>query len=61
MAWEARQRHRPRKLEDPDLRAYVVAGLNACWSPEQWFVPGLMEAVILGKDRCHECTEKVSR
>lgn len=26
-----------------------------------WFVPGLMEAVILGKDRCHECTEKVSR
>ena len=28
---------------------------------DPWFVPGLMEAVILGKDRCHECTEKVSR
>ena len=29
--------------------------------PGAWYVPGLMEAVILGKDRCHECTEKVSR
>ena len=35
----------------------LVASLAAV----AWFVPGLMEAVILGKDRCHECTEKVSR
>ena len=40
---------------DTHARKHVVAVLAA------WFVPGLMEAVILGKDRCHECTEKVSR
>lgn len=35
LAGEARRRPSLGKLEDPDLRAYVVAGLDAHWSPEQ--------------------------
>ena len=32
---QARRRHRPRKLDDEKLNAFMRRGLAQCWSPEQ--------------------------
>ena len=32
---ESRRRHRPRKMDDPELNEEVRRGLTQCWSPEQ--------------------------